>query len=459
LDFGLAKAMDSSVGRPGVQAADSARSSSARPTDDDVPTMTSPAMTQMGMILGTAAYMSPEQARGRVVDRRADIWAFGVVLYEMLTWRRLFSGDSVTDTIASVLRADIDLSALPASTPASVRRLVTRCLDRDPKTRLQHIGEARIALADPTDESIHHPTAEPSSRWRRGAPWPAVTVGLVLAAIAGALFGGPKPEPPKQIWMELAAPDAAGNGSEPAISWDGEVVAWASATGLRVRRVDGAAVRTLEGTKDGILAAWLPDGSAIVYRDPIAGAMKIVGLSDGEVRTLAATRTEFYSPIHVSARGEIAFDESGDGVKVVRATGGSVRTVVPVPDEGYVRAYGFIAGTGELLYSDSRARVVRAVSMNGSGDREIAALTELIFGGGRPGKRVPVSRSYPCRPHGSWPWRLDVGAATRCHVVRARRRTGRPGANKRLRVGIGGRPGDGVAQTSGGLPTKPVALG
>jgi serine/threonine-protein kinase len=227
-------------------------------------------MTQMGMILGTAAYMSPEQARGRAVDRRADIWAFGVVFYEMLTGRRLFSGDSVTDTIASVLRADIDLSALPASTPASVRRLVTRCLDRDPKRRLQHIGEARITLADPADESQQY--QEPPSLWRRGAPWLAATVTLVLGAIAGAFFGAPESEPPAQVWMELATPDAARVGG-PAISWDGEVVAWASAAGLRVRRVDGTTVRTFDGTSDATYAAWLPDGSAIAYRDPVAGAL------------------------------------------------------------------------------------------------------------------------------------------------------------------------------------------
>ena len=101
--------------------------------------------TQAGVILGTAAYMSPEQAKGKPADRRADIWSFGVVLFEMLSGRRLFSGETVSDTLAAVLRQEIDWKVLPVSTPPSVRRLLERCLERDPKQRLQAIGEARIA--------------------------------------------------------------------------------------------------------------------------------------------------------------------------------------------------------------------------------------------------------------------------------------------------------------------------
>ena len=111
-------------------------------------------MTQMGMILGTAAYMSPEQAKGRQADKRSDIWAFGGVLYEMLSGQRAFKGDDIPDTLAAVLRQDIDWTALPASTPAPVRRLMARCLDRDVKRRLRDIGEARIVLEDPATSAV-----------------------------------------------------------------------------------------------------------------------------------------------------------------------------------------------------------------------------------------------------------------------------------------------------------------
>jgi len=136
LDFGLAKAMDT-VGRGFSRA------------EVEAATMTSPAMTAMGMILGTAAYMSPEQARGRPVDRRADIWAFGVVLYEMLTGRRAFAGDDISIALANVLKEDVALGTLPADVPPAVRGLLRRCLEKDPKQRLHDIGEARLILADP----------------------------------------------------------------------------------------------------------------------------------------------------------------------------------------------------------------------------------------------------------------------------------------------------------------------
>ena len=105
-------------------------------------------MTAMGMILGTAAYMAPEQARGRIVDKRVDIWAFGLVLYEMLTGRAAFAGDTITDIIAAVVTREPDWTALPATTPASIRRLLTRCLEKDPKRRLRDIGDARLEIEE-----------------------------------------------------------------------------------------------------------------------------------------------------------------------------------------------------------------------------------------------------------------------------------------------------------------------
>ena len=137
LDFGLAKTLDPVGGKSGDATAS--------------PTITSPAMTAMGLILGTAAYMSPEQAKGRQADKRSDVWAFGAVLYEMLSGQRAFKGDDVSDTLAAVLRQDVDWTALPASTPAPVRRLIARCLERDVRRRLRDIGEARIVLDDPAD--------------------------------------------------------------------------------------------------------------------------------------------------------------------------------------------------------------------------------------------------------------------------------------------------------------------
>ena len=108
--------------------------------------MTSPALTQLGIILGTAAYMSPEQARGRPADKRSDIWAFGAVLYEMLTGKRAFDGDDISYTLANILKSEPDWNALPADTPAAVRRVLRRCLEKDPKRRTHDIADVRLDL-------------------------------------------------------------------------------------------------------------------------------------------------------------------------------------------------------------------------------------------------------------------------------------------------------------------------
>ena len=146
------------------------------------PTLTARA-TQMGMILGTAAYMAPEQARGKAVDKRADIWAFGVVLYEMLTGRRAFGGDEVSDVLAAVLRQDIDWSALPGDTPPRLRRLLERCLDRDVKSRLRDIGEARVEIANPGAPDTRRAASAPH---RRRAPGSGMRSMLALAAVVAA---------------------------------------------------------------------------------------------------------------------------------------------------------------------------------------------------------------------------------------------------------------------------------
>ena len=177
LDFGLAKALDPS------------------PTSDpsESPTLTA-AATQMGVIMGTAAYMSPEQARGKPADRRADIWAFGVVLYEMLTAKRLFDGPTVSDSLASVLKVDPDWSVIPTETPLPIRRLLGRCLDRDSRERLPHIGEARLEIRDsmigPSAGRVDAaPRVEPRTRVR-AAMFGVVVGALLVALVAGLMVWG-----------------------------------------------------------------------------------------------------------------------------------------------------------------------------------------------------------------------------------------------------------------------------
>src|SRR5215207_7226103 len=161
LDFGLAKAMDPEATRQ----EDLAQS----------PTITS-ASTQLGVILGTAAYMAPEQARGHHVDRRTDIWAFGAVLFEMLSGTRAFAGETISDTIAALLTTTPKWDRLPAKTPAPIRTLIARCLERDPRQRLQSIGEARILLSRPLD------TAAAGAAPSRGSVSAGVAAALALAA-------------------------------------------------------------------------------------------------------------------------------------------------------------------------------------------------------------------------------------------------------------------------------------
>jgi serine/threonine protein kinase len=171
LDFGLAKAMEPAAG--------------SSPNTMQSPTITTPAMTQAGVILGTAAYMSPEQARGKTVDKRADIWAFGAVLFEMLTGTRAFGGEDVTDTIVSVMSKEPDFNALPTTVPARVSQVLRVCLRKDPRQRVGDIRDVRLALegAFETAASPSTETTTASSRGRR----PLLAALAVMAALVAAM--------------------------------------------------------------------------------------------------------------------------------------------------------------------------------------------------------------------------------------------------------------------------------
>jgi len=276
LDFGLARAFQTDVAGTGGDMTTS-------------PTLTG-RMTVAGVILGTAAYMSPEQARGRETDRRADIWAYGCVLFEMLTGRRAFEGDTVSDTFAAVMRDDPDWSALPASLPPGVPWLLRRCLVKDPRARLQAIGEARIALGDPSGRSLvgvvatsDHgagaATSTPPARTRTGLLVAAAALaGLVAGAGGDALLRRPPPTP-GATEVSMIVPPGHRLGSDRgyhffAISPDGRAVAYASASatgsGLLVRRLDARSWTALPGTESARNLFFSPDGEWIGFFNSVA---------------------------------------------------------------------------------------------------------------------------------------------------------------------------------------------
>jgi Tol biopolymer transport system component len=260
LDFGLAKALNPASGTNGGAM--------------NSPTMTARA-TQMGVLIGTAAYMSPEQARGKAVDRRADIWAFGVVLYEMLSGDRAFKGEDITDTLAAVLRQEIMLSALPAATPLRLKRLIERCLERDPKQRLRDIGEARIEIARIEAggaDMIEAPAAASAApRWKRALPW-ALFVVAALALIALAVpairyFHGP--EEPQEARFAVPTP-AAPNPYNLSVSPDGRWIAFVAGTSpdaatIFVRPIDSVTPRQLAGTDGALGLFWSPDSRFLAF--------------------------------------------------------------------------------------------------------------------------------------------------------------------------------------------------
>ena len=259
LDFGLAKALESIVVNSDISSS---------------PTFTHMA-TQAGLILGTAAYMSPEQAKGRPVDRRADIWAFGCVLFEMLTGKMVFSGESVTDTVAEIIKAEPGWSLIPANTPKPIRTLLQRCLKKDAKQRLQAIGEARIIIEDvlaaPAGTSVEEAEPAKAAAKRRSLSlvgWiGGFAPGAVLAALA-VWWGTRSSSVPAMHFSAVTT--FAGVQAQPALSPDGRSVAFVSNRdghyNVYVGLVRGG--QLLQITHDASMKsrpAWSPDGGTLAY--------------------------------------------------------------------------------------------------------------------------------------------------------------------------------------------------
>jgi serine/threonine-protein kinase len=277
LDFGLARAFDP-MSASGVNQMNS-------------PTITSPA-TQLGVILGTAAYMAPEQARGRVVDKRADIWAFGCVLFEMLTGQRLFAGDDVSDTLAAVLREPLDWKAVPAGTPGDVTRLLRRCVERDLKHRLHDIADVRIALEE-IERDPAAPAAVTPSRRRHAVAWLAAGVAVAAALLAGLALGrwtgATDSSSTRLVRLVVPAPPGVTDIGAPGLSRDGSTVAFNGSAGgklqIYVHRFSELTPRPLPGT-DGAIAPFLsPDGKWVVFRR--SGRLDRMAVDGGDPITIA----------------------------------------------------------------------------------------------------------------------------------------------------------------------------
>jgi len=391
LDFGLAKALDPNVGR-GFSPADPG-AAKATPYEEAA-TMTSPAMTQMGMILGTAAYMAPEQARGRVVDKRADIWAFGAVLFEMLTGTRAFPGEDITDTLALVVRGEPSWETLPATVPVRVRQVLRSCLQKDPKQRMGDMQSVRLALEGAFETAAPQATTSaasspPPSR----LPWViaiAAVLGMIALAMPAIRHLGETPPAARAVMTTLLPPDNADYDfgvpyAIPAVSPDDTHIVY-GAKGrdgerqLWLRRLDSPTAQPLPGTEDAATPFWSPDsrwvgfgqGATLKKVDIQGGPPVVVTALDGPLRGGSW-----------NAEGDIVFGVTAGGqtpiFRVAASGGKAVHTAAKTT--GSHRHPWFLPDGRHFLHTGATV----------DGDTEI--LVSSLDAPGESGKRVALANS------------------------------------------------------------------
>jgi serine/threonine protein kinase/Tol biopolymer transport system component len=280
LDFGLAKAIEPTSG--------------SRASATMSPTITSPAMTGVGVLLGTAAYMAPEQARGKTVDKLTDIWAFGCVLYEMLTGKRAFPGEDVSETLATVIKGEPDWNRLPANTHGAVRRLLRRCLQKNPHERLHDISDARLEIQEaqttPDREVTIIPTPASVHRRERVA-WTLLalaTLALVALAVPATLYVRRTVPEPVITRLDVVTPPTPDAFSF-ALSPDGRQLVFVAngekGSQLWLRPLDQTTLQPLANTEGALYPFWAPDGRAVGFFAD--GKLKRINLTDGAVQVLA----------------------------------------------------------------------------------------------------------------------------------------------------------------------------
>jgi Tol biopolymer transport system component len=319
LDFGLAKAFGN------------------RPAETELSMMPTKASGSIvGAVVGTAAYMSPEQARGREVDSRTDIWAFGCVVYEMLTARQTFEGETVTDMIAKIVTAEPDLNLLPAGTPSSIRLLLESTLNKNAAQRLQHIGDMRLFLDRkffPDTAAATTAAARLEPKASRGKLWIAALVALLIAALipAALYFRSSPPSNAPEMHFELTPQGIAGLVQ---VSPDGQRLAYMAQSGdekraIWIRTVGGDTAQRLSGTEDITGGpAWSPDSRYLAFFAD--GKLKKVDVSSGSVQIVCSVTGQIRG-FSWSREGVILFARASDNVIVkVPDVGGTPQPVMPL---------------------------------------------------------------------------------------------------------------------------------
>jgi serine/threonine-protein kinase len=340
LDFGLAKAVDSA---PALGSSSSLTLS---------PTITTPAMTQAGFILGTAAYMSPEQAKGKAVDKRADIWAFGVVLFEMLTGHRPFAGEEVSDVLASVLAREPQLTAIPETVPATVRQVLTACLQKDPKKRIHDMADVRLAMAGAFETAREAP-APVAIRQRSKWTIPAAAAALVLVgAIAAAAAWMLKPVEPRSVmrFTHRLGEETFSRTGRPllAFSRDGRRLVYVAGTRLYLRSLDDSDAKPIPGTDENPSSPFFsPDGEWVGFwsSDGLLKKIRIAGGTSVEL-------TKAGNPQGVSwgADDTIVYALS-DGIWRVSANGGAAEHLVKTAAGERIHGPQMLPGRNAMLFT------------------------------------------------------------------------------------------------------------